>query len=428
MRDISTKVNDSAPAASGYLDAAEFNASQTELENAVAAAGLTLDPGVGPDSNLAMLAQSMTRHASAAVFCIDSGAANAYVVSLAGPSYEEPTALFLGLRIEFVPGAPNTTASTCNAFGLGSKAIVDYTHSPLASGAIDGKQIVLYYRPDIGAGSWLLPRWADARYVAQTPASPPSITAGEGWTVNVSNQGDLNFQGLTNEPAVASSDVFAFHDVSASHHRGITWAQMLAAMAGGAGGGLVGFQVIQSSGTYTPTSGTGKALVFAIGGGGGGGGGGDEAAGGGAGGVAISLLAISGTVVCTIGAGGTGAASGRGGTGGTTLFGASLEARGGLGGTSESTKSLIGEGGVAVSGTLRVNGGAGTPPSSGGGGSGGCNIFGGGGRGGQYHTYVGQFPAGQNGSGLGGGGGGGDHGGAGGSGAAGGIVIIEFAA
>lgn len=438
MRDFSTKVNDTAPLASGILDAQEFNALAAELENAVSASGIALDASVGPDSDLEMLAQAMTRHASGALWCEDSGAANAYVVAMAG-DFVPPGALFDGLCIRFYPGNANTTASTCNAFGLGAKAIVNHLDALLASGSLDGRVIELIYDSAIGAGSWVLPAWANALYVAITPIDPATVTSGEGVEVDGANEVNLNFSGLVNDGSPADADIFAFFDVTEGVHNGITKAQLAALFAAGNSGGLVGVQIITASGTYTKTSGINSVLVFATGGGGGGGAGNGETEGGGGGGgaTAVAFVDISAvpTVVCTIGAGGAGGVASNGSAGGSTAFGAYALAGGGSGGTRSSTTastgvSVGGAGGSGAIGLMLLGGGSGehTVPLGSIGGEGGASFWGAGGAG----SWTQGSQAAQSGRayGAGGGGGGNNAGGASSNGAAGAvgcILVLEFA-
>ncbi|MBP2167716.1 hypothetical protein J2125_000908 [Erwinia toletana] len=108
----------------------------------------------------------------------------------------------------------------------------------------------------------------------------------------------------------------------------------------GYSGRLLNIAVITSSGTYTPTTGTKKIKVTAVGGGGGSGGVAATsstqycASGGGAGGSsAVGFYSVSAPVLCTIGsAGGAGAAGNNpGGTGGATIFGSLITAPGGSG-------------------------------------------------------------------------------------------------
>ncbi len=105
-------------------------------------------------------------------------------------------------------------------------------------------------------------------------------------------------------------------------------------------GRLLNIAVITSSCTYTPTAGTKKIKVTAVGGGGGSGGVAAtssvqySASGGGAGGSsAIGFYMSSGPVVCVIGSAGAAGAAGNnpGGAGGTTSFGSLIIAPGGSG-------------------------------------------------------------------------------------------------
>ena len=134
-------------------------------------------------------------------------------------------------------------------------------------------------------------------------------------------------------------------------------------------------QVIESSGTYTPTAGMEYCQIEVLGGGGAGGGaratGGNtcsSGSGGGAGEYArgvFSAATIGASQSVTIGAGGIGISSGTGGTGGNTSVGALISAFGGIGGTSD---SAIGSG--SREGGLGGTGGTGgevrTPGSVGG--------------------------------------------------------------
>lgn len=439
MRNFTTKVNDTAPLSSGVLDAAEDNARFDELENAVTAAGITLDAPTGPDTRTDMLAESMTRHAGAALACTDSGSANAYVFSMIG-DYVAPTALVTELRVRAKIGHANTTASTLNAFGLGVRPIVDHTYAPLTAGALDGRDAEFIFRASVGAsGSWVLPAWSNALYVGQVPASPPSVTSGEGWSVDGSNHGNLNFPGLTNLATVDPTDVFARY-VSAggvNHHRGITGAQLMAALNGG--GRLNGLQVITSSGTYTKTANTTTALVIATGGGGGGAGGGSPGAtltggGGGAGGTAISLVDLSGvsTVAVTIGAGGAGGVGAADGSwGGSTTFGGLTAGGGGGGGirmgvgTGTTTYGSGGSSGGASGGAMNLGGCGGGSGGAVDGGVGGSSFWGGGGAPGGDYNFSRTNGAG--GAAFGAGGGGADGGGNGGAGHSGCVFILEFA-
>lgn len=375
MRNFRTKVNNTAPLATGILDAAEDNIRFEELENAVTAGGITLDGPDGPDSNKTMLAESMTRHASGALWCADGGSANAYVLTMGG-SFVAPRALFEGLTVRFRAGNANTGASTANAFGLGVKPILDHTQATLTSGSIQTRIVELIYRPSVGAaGAWILPAWANANQVGQTPEIT-NVVSGEGVEIDATPAANLNFPGLDNDSDPQDDDLFAFFDDADSQHKNITFAQLLTAIGDGGGGGggtpngwrIAGLKFITTTSTYTKPDGVSQALVIAIGGGGGGArssnpvdqsftGAEGGAAGGGGGGASITLADISAvsTVSCTIGAGGIAPTTSIGGAGGSTSFGSLCSASGGLPGSS----GTPGEGGNGVVGLIKIRGGAG---------------------------------------------------------------------
>jgi hypothetical protein len=191
--------------------------------------------------------------------------------------------------------------------------------------------------------------------------------------------------------------------------------------------GFTNIQVFTSSGTYTPTAGAQKALVFVTGGGGAG----AVATGGGGGAGATTISAVSlgglGPIPYTIGAGGAGAVMGNGGPGGTTSFGSYASSGGGNGGTG----NIGGGGGQPILGTLYCPGGdgGGAPEQTTAlvGGVGGSSFWGGGGMG----WVKGSFSngAGNPGQAYGSGGGGAQALGppvAGGNGRPGVIMVLEF--
>ena len=77
MRNIGTKVD-----GTDVLSGDEFNSDQNELENIVTSADITLDADTGPDTNLNMLSEAVAAYANAGNVYQDSGAADAYVLSL----------------------------------------------------------------------------------------------------------------------------------------------------------------------------------------------------------------------------------------------------------------------------------------------------------------------------------------------------------
>ena len=164
MRDFIVKQDNTAPAPSGILSADEDNARFAELKKAVATAGLTPDPVGGPDSNLYQLAEAMARYASGGVFCVDSGAANAYVLA-AGGSFKMPASYFDGMTIVFFPANSCTGAATVNVNGVGVKNLLGPDGQPLAADDVQAGQLcaALYdASADGGAGAFRLAPWAVA--------------------------------------------------------------------------------------------------------------------------------------------------------------------------------------------------------------------------------------------------------------------------
>jgi len=257
----------------------------------------------------------------------DTGTANAYVVSNAAALTAYPTVS--GLTIDVAIANTNTGASTLNVDGLGTKPIVGLGLQPLQGNELPQKGV------------------ACLMYVVAS-----NVNGGNGaWVV-------MECTGGTQQVAPATQ----------SQH---------AMQLGQATGRLLNVQVLTSSGTYTPTSGTTSVVVEAVGGGGGSGGvpatsstqsgiSGPGAPGSYA--KARYTSSFSGVTV-TIGSGGTaGTTSTAGGAGGTTSFGALLTCPGGGGSpfgsasattgnaSSGSAASLPSGSGILVSTVIQPNG------------------------------------------------------------------------
>jgi len=98
----------------------EFNESNDELKNSITDGGQTLTP-----ADDFQISKSMAVNAAGATFYVDSGAADAYVLSKAGTvSLRSPVAYFEGMAIRFRPDNINTGASTVNVTALGVKTIL----------------------------------------------------------------------------------------------------------------------------------------------------------------------------------------------------------------------------------------------------------------------------------------------------------------
>lgn len=144
MRNIATKSDGTT-----NLGATDFNADQDEFENAITTADDTLDPAGGPDTDLFMLSKAIAGYAGASWAYQDSGAADAYVLSIAS-NLKPPTKYFDNMMVAFKPGNTNTGASTVNVAGLGVKNIKIEGTDPVAGEIATAKIIIMQYNDSAG--------------------------------------------------------------------------------------------------------------------------------------------------------------------------------------------------------------------------------------------------------------------------------------
>lgn len=122
------------------LTAAEWNQLPSEVQNLITNTGQTLSAG-----DLTQLIKGIAKYVASGTFYIDSGAANAYVLSNVDTlstfgSYTD------GMQCRFVADNTNTGASTVNVDGIGVVPIVKLNGDPLESGQIvAGQFIELFY-------------------------------------------------------------------------------------------------------------------------------------------------------------------------------------------------------------------------------------------------------------------------------------------
>lgn len=441
MRDYGTKADNTAPAVSGILTAAEDNDRFSELKNVVITSGIALDGPTGPDTNEQMLAEAIARYASGGIFCQDTGVANAYVLSLVG-AFVAPKQLFRGLQVVFYPGNSCTGSSVVSAFGLGQKKLLRPDLSELSGNDVFVNSLCeARYEPgaDSGNGAFVISPWAI--HIAQATGSTGGGSSGviplsgEGVSVDTTYHINLNYPGLTTLNTVADSDLFSYFSNSAAHHRKTTWGNLKALLGLSSNAtGLVGLQVFTTSGPYTPTPGAKNALVFVTGGGGGGTGGvvsggqGYYGCGGGSAATALAFLSLVDitSIAMVVGAPGLAGAlignTAQATNGGASSFGSYAVASGGTGARLVKTDTLNigvstnrpGASGIASVGNLKLPGSSGFKSMT--------NYFGGHG-GGSFWSGGGSSTDDDAGYGA---GGGGDnltgHNGGGGL-----IVVLEFA-
>ena len=130
-------VNSSAPT----CEDDDLNGFKSENNNLIVGSGQSLSTTDNQQTH-----KAVAHYAGVGDFYADSGAANAYVLSVTGVQVAPP-AYANGLRIRFVAGNANTGPSTVNVAGLGVKSIVrDSTGTALLAGHIlTGQQTYAYY-------------------------------------------------------------------------------------------------------------------------------------------------------------------------------------------------------------------------------------------------------------------------------------------
>jgi len=111
MENIPTKVDGET------VSASIFNQQVDELENVITSSGITLS-----NADLTQLAKAIANYAGQINYCLDTGAANAYVCNVQG-TFKASTALTAGLTIRFRAANANSGASTINYASLGVKNI-----------------------------------------------------------------------------------------------------------------------------------------------------------------------------------------------------------------------------------------------------------------------------------------------------------------
>ena len=120
MRDFPTQVG---PVGEPVSDSASLTSSNAndiikEIQGSISSSGQTLIPVIDPADDT-QLSEAIARYgAGGASYGVDSGAADAYVITLTG-TFQPPTAYFDGMVIAFRAANASTGASTINAFGLG---------------------------------------------------------------------------------------------------------------------------------------------------------------------------------------------------------------------------------------------------------------------------------------------------------------------
>jgi len=126
LRDLNGKIT------GGTLTADEWNDVPSEMQNIIEDQGLVLT-----STDLNQMGKAIAGYVANGTFYVDSGIADAYVLSPVGLR-QSPPLLTDGFAADFVPGNDNTGASTVNVGGFGVKAIKRPDGADVVGGDIGG--------------------------------------------------------------------------------------------------------------------------------------------------------------------------------------------------------------------------------------------------------------------------------------------------
>ncbi len=141
MRNFNTKSNAPTPGNQTF-SAEEANNLFSENKNATLAGGLTLDD---TDVDVNQLALSMARHAQGAKYFVDSGSANAKILTKQN-NFRPVTSYFAGMEVCFYVLASNTGSTTVNIDGAGVVNVLNEFGRTLGANDLTmGNMVTLIY-------------------------------------------------------------------------------------------------------------------------------------------------------------------------------------------------------------------------------------------------------------------------------------------
>ncbi len=133
MQDLNDKIT------GGSLLATEWNEVPSELQNVIEGLGLVLSGG-----DLNQLGKAIAGYVANGTFYTDSGAANAYVLSVVGLK-QAPTAYTDGFTASFRADNSNTGATTVNVVGLGAVAVFSKGAALVGGEIVAGETVGVVY-------------------------------------------------------------------------------------------------------------------------------------------------------------------------------------------------------------------------------------------------------------------------------------------
>ncbi|HYA07473.1 MAG TPA: hypothetical protein VEF90_16430 [Xanthobacteraceae bacterium] len=179
----------------------------------------------------------------------DTGSANAIAVTL----NPVPANISAGFEIWFKKAVTSTSTVAISVNGAANVAVVNIDGSALSSSVTMNAGVLIGIKFDGTSWRWINPQ-------ASTAVGSLTASSGEGVTVGGSSVVSLNYPGLTVENAVASTDLFSFFSQADSHHRAMSWANLVAKMSSALGVGSSaadGNMIVGNFAGAAPASGVG---------------------------------------------------------------------------------------------------------------------------------------------------------------------------
>lgn len=176
MRNFPTQVGPGGEPVSDQSSFTSSNANDViqEQQNAITSSGQVLIPLANPADNT-QLSKAMARYASGGIWGVESGAANAYVISGTG-SFAMPGAYFDGMCIHFRAANASTGPSTINAFAIGVVDLVAQDGSALSNEITTTADTIARY--DSGTGDFVVIQSGSGASGLITLGTPVASTSG----------------------------------------------------------------------------------------------------------------------------------------------------------------------------------------------------------------------------------------------------------
>ena len=197
------------------------------------------------DADFAALVNALNNPLTYAIYAVDSGAVNAYAITLApAPSAQ---ASLLGVVIAFKTGNANTLASTLNVNGLGVQSIVTRSGAALSAGQIPANSVTAVV-------------WDGTNYKLQSninrSSSRQTFASGSGTYTTPTGVSYIKVKAVGGAGGGGGSCAFANNNGGTGGTGGdTTWASTLLVASGATGGGGTINAAAGSGGSTSSTAG-----------------------------------------------------------------------------------------------------------------------------------------------------------------------------